>query len=175
MQNIGTRKAVMNGGAKKTSGGLKKKDLMINTRGKIVSKKLHNLAVRRIQHGGELLYELKPIEAVERHLDSEGEGERGSNRRNKAETIMLRYNTDTNKKYKISELNRVKLTNKINLRNSGSFINLFEETYKWKLTKGDQLERGRNELYIELTNKKLPITLIISEIQLSIFFEPKYT
>ena len=70
MQNIGTRKAVMNGGATKTSGGLKKKDLMINTRGKIVSKKLHNLAVRRIQHGGELLYELKPIEAVKKYLES---------------------------------------------------------------------------------------------------------
>jgi hypothetical protein len=171
MQNIGTRKAVMNGGATKTSGGLKKKDLMINTRGKIVSKKLHNLAVRRIQHGGELLYELKPIEAVKKYLDVVGAPR---NRvRDKAETIMLRYNTDTNKEYKISKLNRVEQTNKINFENSGSFINLFEKTYKWKLTKGVQLGKGSNELYIELTNKELPITLIISEIQLSIFFEMK--
>ena len=46
MKNTGTRLQVMRGTAKKTSGGLMKKDLMYNKRGKIVSKK------KSIQYGG---------------------------------------------------------------------------------------------------------------------------
>jgi hypothetical protein len=49
MKRIGTRLQVMNGLAKQTGGGLKKKDLKYNKRGKIVSKKLSAMA---IQSGG---------------------------------------------------------------------------------------------------------------------------
>ena len=45
MKKTGTRLQVMRGTAKKTSGGLMKKDLMDNKRGKIVSKK------KSIQYG----------------------------------------------------------------------------------------------------------------------------
>ena len=46
MKKTGTRLQVMRGTAKKTSGGLRKKDLIYNKRGKIVSKK------KSIQYGG---------------------------------------------------------------------------------------------------------------------------
>ena len=46
MKKTGTRLQVMRGTAKKTNGGLRKKDLMYNKRGKIVSKK------KSIQYGG---------------------------------------------------------------------------------------------------------------------------
>ena len=54
MQRIGTRNQVMKGLAKQTGGGLKKKDLKYNKRGKIVSKKLSALAIQRykVQRGG---------------------------------------------------------------------------------------------------------------------------
>ena len=42
--NIGSRAQVMHGKAKQTSGGLKKKDLKYNKRGKIVSKKASKAA-----------------------------------------------------------------------------------------------------------------------------------
>ena len=42
--NIGTRKNVMLGIAKQTSGGLVKKDLKYNKKGKIVSVKLSNIS-----------------------------------------------------------------------------------------------------------------------------------
>ena len=47
MKRIGTRLQVMNGLAKQTGGGLKKKDLTYNKRGKIVSKKLSAMAIQR--------------------------------------------------------------------------------------------------------------------------------
>ena len=47
MKRIGTRLQVMNGLAKQTGGGLKKKDLKYNKRGKIVSKKLSAMAIQR--------------------------------------------------------------------------------------------------------------------------------
>ena len=54
MKRIGTRLQVMNGLAKQTGGGLKKKDLKYNKRGKIVSKKLSAMAIQRggVQRGG---------------------------------------------------------------------------------------------------------------------------
>lgn len=41
MQTVGSRAQVMNNNAKKTSGGLTKKDLMRNKHGRIVSRKKH--------------------------------------------------------------------------------------------------------------------------------------
>jgi len=56
MNRIGNRKDVMNGLAKKTSGGLKKRDLKYNKNGKIVSKKMSKIAKKRnnlnIKKGG---------------------------------------------------------------------------------------------------------------------------
>ena len=43
-QTIGTRAQVWHGNAKKTSGGLTKKDLMKNKHGRIVSRKRHTYA-----------------------------------------------------------------------------------------------------------------------------------
>lgn len=53
-QNIGTRAQVWHGTAKKTSGGLKKEDLMMNKAGRIVSRAKHNTAkkeMRLLKHG----------------------------------------------------------------------------------------------------------------------------
>lgn len=44
---VGTRAEVMHGTAKHTSGGLKKSDLMYNKWGAIVSKKKHELGMKR--------------------------------------------------------------------------------------------------------------------------------
>lgn len=41
VKSVGTKKEVYNGIALKTKGGLKKQDLMVNKRGKVVSKKQH--------------------------------------------------------------------------------------------------------------------------------------
>lgn len=43
----GSRREVMNGSAEKTSGGLRKKDLMYNKQRRIVSRKLHKLAKKQ--------------------------------------------------------------------------------------------------------------------------------
>jgi hypothetical protein len=45
-KTIGSRAQVWHGYAKKTPGGLHKKDLMMNKRGRIVSRKKHNTAKR---------------------------------------------------------------------------------------------------------------------------------
>ena len=45
-KTIGTRAQVWHGTAKKTSGGLSKKQLMMNKHGRIVSRKRHNIAKR---------------------------------------------------------------------------------------------------------------------------------
>jgi hypothetical protein len=53
-QTIGSRRQVWNGTAKKTSGGLKKSDLMMNKHGRIVSRAKHNTAkkeMRLVKHG----------------------------------------------------------------------------------------------------------------------------
>ena len=42
----------MNGTAKQTGGGLRKRDLIYNKRGKIVSKKMSSIAKKRMQKGG---------------------------------------------------------------------------------------------------------------------------
>ena len=44
---VGSRREVMNGSAQKTSGGLRKKDLMYNKQRRIVSRKLHKLAKKQ--------------------------------------------------------------------------------------------------------------------------------
>jgi len=46
IMRCGSKRQVWNGTAKQTAGGLTKSDLMKNKRGKIVSKKKHNLAKR---------------------------------------------------------------------------------------------------------------------------------
>lgn len=46
-KTIGSRVQVMNGTAKKTSGGLTKNDLMLNKWGRIVSKKRYEAAKKR--------------------------------------------------------------------------------------------------------------------------------
>jgi hypothetical protein len=45
MKPIGTRKDVFNRKAEKTTGGLTRTDLMLNSQGKVVSKRRHDLAV----------------------------------------------------------------------------------------------------------------------------------
>jgi len=52
---IGSRAKVMHGGAEKTAGGLKKEDLMYNSKGRIVSKKRHATMKQRNNkvYGGE--------------------------------------------------------------------------------------------------------------------------
>jgi len=54
MLNIGSRCKVMHGNANKTSGGLKKEDLMYNKQGKIVSKKMSKNAKKekRLEKAG---------------------------------------------------------------------------------------------------------------------------
>ena len=66
MKRIGTRLQVMNGLAKQTGVGLKKKDLKYNKIGKIVSKKLSAMAIQNggVQTGGGYpisIYELRKI------------------------------------------------------------------------------------------------------------------
>ena len=51
MKTTGTRKEVMNREAKKTSGGLTRKDLKVNKQNKIVSKKKSELAKREDRLG----------------------------------------------------------------------------------------------------------------------------
>ncbi len=54
MKTIGTRAEVMHGTAKKTSGGLTKKDLKYNKQGRIVSVKMSNRAKKekRLEKAG---------------------------------------------------------------------------------------------------------------------------
>jgi hypothetical protein len=54
MKTFGSRAEVFHGTAKKTSGGLEKKDLLKNKHGEIVSRKKHNTAKRekRLQKFG---------------------------------------------------------------------------------------------------------------------------
>ena len=47
MKKIGTREEVMNGSSKKTSGGLYKKDLIVNKQGKIVSKRVSKSTIKK--------------------------------------------------------------------------------------------------------------------------------
>ena len=56
MQTTGTRAQVWHGTAKKTSGGLTKQRLMMNKRGRIVSKKKHALGKKTIKHLTKLGY-----------------------------------------------------------------------------------------------------------------------
>jgi len=55
MMNVGSKAQVFHGTAMKTSGGLKKEDLMQNKNGRIVSKKAHAaglVAVKRLRNAG---------------------------------------------------------------------------------------------------------------------------
>ena len=49
MLTIGSKAQVYHGTAKKTSGGLTKKDLMKTKRGRIVSKRKHQIGLKRIK------------------------------------------------------------------------------------------------------------------------------
>ena len=56
MKKIGNRRDVFIGSAYKTTGGLKKEDLIKNNRGKIVSKKLSIIALNKyLQIGGDVI------------------------------------------------------------------------------------------------------------------------
>ena len=59
-QRVGSKLQVYNGNAKQTSGGLKKEQLMKNKRGRIVSKKQHELGKLRFKQNN-----LKPKTASE--------------------------------------------------------------------------------------------------------------
>lgn len=66
IKTFGTRKEVFNNKALKTTGGLKKCDLILNKRYKIVSKKLHinsqiKFNLRNIQKGGDIIEMIKKI------------------------------------------------------------------------------------------------------------------
>ena len=54
LKTIGSRAEVLHGNAKKTSGGLTKKDLMKNKHGRIVSRKKHNMEkkMKRLEKAG---------------------------------------------------------------------------------------------------------------------------
>jgi len=54
VKSTGTRAEVMHGNAKHTSGGLEKKDLMMNKRGRIVSRKKSKTAkkMKRLEKAG---------------------------------------------------------------------------------------------------------------------------
>jgi hypothetical protein len=56
---VGSRVQVWRGHAKKTSGGLRKKDLMKNREGRIVSRKMHRRAKRRDNPLSEWIAEAK--------------------------------------------------------------------------------------------------------------------
>ena len=49
-QTFGSKAQVWHGTAKKTSGGLTKKDLMKNKHGRIVSRRKHNMGKKSIKH-----------------------------------------------------------------------------------------------------------------------------
>lgn len=59
MQTIGTRAMVYHNTAKKTSGGLTKKDLMKNKHGRIVSRKKHSMGKKSIKNLKQLGYVAK--------------------------------------------------------------------------------------------------------------------
>jgi len=59
MQTIGTRAQVWHGTAKKTSGGLTKKHLMMNKHGRIVSRRKHASGKKSIKHLRKLGYVAK--------------------------------------------------------------------------------------------------------------------
>lgn len=50
MVKLGDKEAVYYGDAERTSGGLRKHDLMVNSKGKIISKKQHECGKKRIEH-----------------------------------------------------------------------------------------------------------------------------
>jgi hypothetical protein len=56
---IGTRAQVWHGTAKKTSGGLTKKHLMMNKHGRIVSRRKHSIGKKTIKHLEKLGYKAK--------------------------------------------------------------------------------------------------------------------
>jgi len=56
----GSRAQVWHGTAKKTCGGLTKKQLMKNKHGRIVSRRKHDIGKKRIRHLKELGYVAKP-------------------------------------------------------------------------------------------------------------------
>jgi hypothetical protein len=60
--NIGTKLQVMNGTAQRTAGGLKKKDLTRNKRGKVVSRRMRGGAIPVIKYGTEELFQPGQIE-----------------------------------------------------------------------------------------------------------------
>tara|TARA_Y100001958_G_C21244027_1_gene573087 strand:+ start:2314 stop:2760 length:447 start_codon:yes stop_codon:yes gene_type:complete len=146
MQNIGTRKEVMNGGAKKTSGGLKKKDLIINKRGKIVSKKLHNLAVRRMQHGGVIYYRIKSNDEIK---------------------LLKKTLNDIKNEEDIVFLNNNKSEREIHLGkyNLGSLEN------KWELITGVDYNKAYRHKYIKIQNVQDNTTIKLSPFQLETFCE----
>jgi hypothetical protein len=70
MKRIGTRLQVMNGLAKQTGGGLKKKDLKYNKRGKIVSKKLSAMAIQRGGDAHDIIEYLRSNTYITMTIDS---------------------------------------------------------------------------------------------------------
>lgn len=61
-RNVGSVRMVFSGAAEKTSGGLKKKDLLMNKWGRVVSKKRHNLALRRMKTDSSFLFHKDRLE-----------------------------------------------------------------------------------------------------------------
>ena len=151
MQNIGTRKEVMNGGAKKTSGGLKKKDLIINKRGKIVSKKLHNLAVRRMQHGGgggDGIYDRIKSEIEIKKMKS-----KLCNTNNEEDIVTLNSRDNGRKQINLGKYNLDSLKN------------------KWKLINGFDINQNEREKYIVIQNVQDNSTITLSPVQIQQFCE----
>ena len=151
MQNIGTRKEVMNGGAKKTSGGLKKKDLIINKRGKIVSKKLHNLAVRRMQHGGGggdgIYYRIKSEIEIKKMKS------KLCNTNNEEDIVTLNSRDNGRKQINLGKYNLDSLKN------------------KWKLINGFDINQNEREKYIVIQNVQDNSTITLSPVQIQQFCE----
>ena len=128
MKTVGSRAEVWHGTAKKTSGGLLKKDLKKNKRGRIVSKKMSNRAKKekRLEKAG---YKTKKGVFKKFKAKKKGGMNGNNNETNKAKPSPLK--TMTNLPYEsmltflpIENLDSLKMTNKdAKSRVSPSYIN----------------------------------------------------
>lgn len=75
-QTFGSKAQVWHGTAKKTSGGLTKKDLMKNKHGRIISKRKHSIGKKSIKHLRKLGYIAKKGKFTLFHKGRKGKGSR---------------------------------------------------------------------------------------------------
>ena len=91
MKKIGNRRDVFIGSAYKTTGGLKKEDLIKNNRGKIVSKKLSIIALNKyLQIGGDVIEPTSDENGFYIYLDNEMNNTKFTFKGNKSNTHFKR-------------------------------------------------------------------------------------